>query len=159
MSPTNYVLRTFNAYSKNVASSPDKILQYTNSFLNGPLKENQIITSGATGFTSSHNTSQTAEEVYADFSASVGISGQYGFFSASVQANQASRKLQAATSFNFAFAAEVGQGSTGFNHSASYREIAACLENGFTEALNGIETLQDAANFTEEYGTHIILPD
>lgn len=158
LKPADFILQTYNAYSSNIASAPNQILNYLSNYLISPLSDKQTITQQISQqFTSSYSAQRNFEEVQAEFAASVGISGSYGFYSGSVQANYSRKTSQSSTSFNSGFSASVNCGTCSFYQPGSLKEIAKCLQPALLDALNGISNFQQAQDFTSTYGTHLIL--
>jgi hypothetical protein len=151
-----YILRTFNALDPEVAANPDSLLSRTSDFLKSPLTSHQISRGGTSRFYTTAATENSEEEVLTTLAATAGLSGSYGFFSASVNASAKSTKVQTATSFNFSFAGHLFVQNRSFIRPTSYPEILSCMTDNFRNALESIKTFSDAENFTETYGTHVI---
>ncbi|MES2206704.1 MAG: MAC/perforin domain-containing protein [Pseudomonadota bacterium] len=156
--PMDFILQSYNAYNPKIAEAPNQILNYLSNYLVTPLNEKQINQQTISQqFDSSCNTQSTFEETQTEFAASVGISGSYGFYSGSMQANYSKQTCQSSTTFNFGFNASVDCGTCSFFQPSSMSAIRACLQPTLLDELNSISTIQQAQEFTSTYGTHLIL--
>ncbi|MES3023654.1 MAG: MAC/perforin domain-containing protein [Pseudomonadota bacterium] len=155
--PSDYILQSFNAFQDEIAQSPEKVLDYTNDVLRAPLTADQLQSLSENSFRGEGSSFSSAEETSRDFAAKVGISGSYGFFSASAQASYETKQIQTATSYNYGYNATLTMGATSFAQASNVQAIRQCLSTEMVSALDAISSVAAASDFTATYGTHLIL--
>lgn len=91
-------------------------------------------------------------ELRRDFSASVGISGHYGLYSADVNADYSTQYMQKSTSFNSRYKASIEYGNAIYHGTDPLNDLDTNLVN----ELRAISSHTEAKNFVDKYGTHLI---
>lgn len=155
--PSDLILQSFNAFNSKIAGAPNNIFGYLNNYRIGQLAPADLnFVTNQQQFRTTRNEYKNSEETKTGFAASVGLTGSYGFFSGSVQASHSRESYASYTGYNFGFNAFVNPGSLSFYRPNGVAAIKAYLVPELLTALNGIGNLQQAADFTERYGTHLI---
>jgi hypothetical protein len=155
--PTDFILQSFNAFSPAIAGTPDQILNNLSNYV-GTIPTNMITTqTSEQKFSGTFQENSSAEQTQTDFAFSVGISGSYGFYSGSVQANASSKTDRSATSYHCGFQSVVNCGTVYFNQGGNVDQIRNCLQPGLLAALDSIHDNSSAAAFVDQFGTHLVL--
>lgn len=147
------ILQSFNAFNPKIALSPDQTLNNLEDFRNDKWSEDLTTKSPLGTYTCHFLESKSAESEAVNYSRSVGIEGNYGLFSASVQYNSSSKATRSSTSYYSSTNCMISQGT---RHLKNNIQILDLLKDELVNALNGIKTLNDAEAFTKKYGTHVI---
>ncbi|MES2041952.1 MAG: MAC/perforin domain-containing protein [Pseudomonadota bacterium] len=156
--PASFILQSYNVFNNNIAQSPNNILNFLQDYRGKVIDPAQITEqTSQQEFSSQTDKSNSSVETKSSFAVSVGIEGSYSFFSGSVQANYNKETYQSSTAFNFGFGATLRCGSVYFNHSSDVEVIKSYLTSDLLKDLQGINSLASAANFTNHYGTHLVL--
>lgn len=156
--PVDFVLQSFSVFNPAIARNPNLLLSHLSNYLEAPLTDNDINSQTVSQtFLSHYSSLESSQSSYTEFAASVGITGSYGFYSGSVKASVDSKTYQASTVFNSSYNATINCGTVTFNKPSDVHAIRACLTAEFCTALDGIQSLNDAKNFTETFGTHLVL--
>jgi hypothetical protein len=156
--PVNFVLQSFNIFNPIIAQNPNLLLNNLSNYLEAPLTDNQINSQTVSQTFLSHYTQlESSQSSYTEFAASVGISGSYGFYSGSVKASSDSKTYEVSTTFNSSYNATINFGTVAFNEPSNTQAIRACLKAQLCADLDAINSLSDAQNFTNTYGTHLVL--
>lgn len=155
--PIDFILRSFNALDPNAVQDLRKFFNHTSICLKKPLKADQVFSSSAAKtFHKDYSKSTSTHNSYQKTAESAGITGSYGFFSASCQVDHSHETFRSSTTFNSNLNTESSHGAMSFNKPNDYKSIVELLDGDMIAHLNHIKSLQDAENFTKQYGTHLI---
>lgn len=154
---TQYILQAFNALDERVALAPEHIIDTLMDWRSKAIDPSLInIQTQEQDFDSDISESNSYDSTQQHFAASVGLSGKYGFYSASVKASFETSSSLTTTNYNFGFRAVVDRGTVGFNRATDVDTIRQYLLPALCQRLDAIATSADAAAFTAQYGTHIV---
>jgi hypothetical protein len=156
--PADFLLKCFNALSPEVAAHPDKILEHLNDYRLAPLGTADIADSSKAGtFSKAYSNQQSTQSAYAQSAMSFGLSGSYGPYSGSCQANKENERESASDTINGTLTAIADYGTLVFKRSENPVTIAEHLDPVLLHALNAIDSAAAAEAFTRIYGTHLVL--
>ena len=156
--PSDFLLRSFNAFDENIALDPTQIVNNLNNYLRRPLTDKEInMQTMAQTFQSSFYESYSSNDTQSNFAASVGLKGKYGCFSASMSVSVSKTSYQSSTAYNCGFDAVLNSGACYFSQKDSNEHILNCLKEELSSDLKEIASIADAEAFTDKYGTHIVL--
>ena len=156
--PIDFLLKCFNALSPDVAAHPAKILDYLSDYRLAPLTTTDIADSSKAGtFSETYHNQQSTQSAYSQSAMAFGLSGSYGPYSGSCQANKESERESASDVINGTLAAIADYGTLAFKRSEDPVAIAAHLDPVLLHALNAIDSMAAAEAFTRIYGTHLVL--
>ncbi len=158
---SEFILQSFNLLDTNVASDLSQIVNNLKDIRVNPLPpdyyENFITEQTSDQMnTVTFSVCKTHQESFTDIAASFGVSGSFGFYSGSVQSSLNKQQSTSATSFTSSAVGVINTGTTYYNQKGG-DSIFSLLVPGVKSTLQNIQTVDDAKNFVEKYGTHIAL--
>lgn len=156
--PIDFLLKCFNALSPEVAANPANILDYLSDYRLAPLTAADTNDSSkASTFSKEYSNRESTQSAYAQSAISFGLSGSYGPYSGSCQANKEGERESSSEQINGSLTAIADYGTLTFKRSEDPAALAAHLAPELLHALNAIDSLAAAEAFTKVYGTHLVL--
>lgn len=153
VSPKDTLLQTYNVLT---LKDPNDILDFLINPLAEPLPDSMV--NDGTGIKvvkADYQQAQSLDSVRQQFASSVGLSADFAAFNASFQSNFKTDTLRTVTNFDASCHMNIDFGSTSINFN-DHNQILGLMNDSFKDQLANINSLSDAANFVESYGTHLV---
>lgn len=158
--PKDYILQSFNALDKTLASDPRTI---TDRLIDIRANRNSSHNDSLFTQTSSDRADKklTRCESYADLvsktACTYGLSGSYAGYSASVEVSNSKVTKETSSKIYYLYSVEVAKGTASFSAGANTDAIRSGLCKEVLESLEKVDGWAGAQDFSNKYGTHIIL--
>jgi hypothetical protein len=152
--PQDKLLQSFNIFT---VDRPNELLMNLIPCIeNGKTIPSTYISSstGAQSFKSQYLEQSSSRETKREFSASVGIEGSYGVFSASMQMDYSKSEATSTTAFYSCYRAKLSIGTLSFK--ADKADTRNLLNPALIKQLDGINSMAKAHDFIETWGTHLV---
>jgi len=145
-----------------VAENPNTILNNLNDFRKDKVAGTYIRNASAQSesnnlkftFEKDYHNQQSSQSAYAESAQSFGLSGSFGPYSGSCQANHKQERESASEEINGILTAYADSGTVAFK--GDHNKIRQSLDTGVLEKLDNINSFESAEAFTKEYGTHLV---
>jgi hypothetical protein len=153
--PSDFLLHSFNGFT---ITEPDEIY----GSLIDCLQDDSALSSGnvhtqtiAQTFEGKYVSETSAQSIQTKFTLSTGVDAAYAEFSGSIQTEFSQDEYVRSTAFNSNYQATINLGTCSYQ----YRDptaILALMKPDFVSELNAIADFTGAAQFTDNWGTHLV---
>ena len=150
--PQDNIFRSFNVLNPEIS---ENLISTLRTIRQGDMSEHITIANDAGGFQWDFQEQSSSMESMETFSASVGIKGSYGVFSASAKWSTETAQTSSFTALHSTYVAELHLGTISLNI-LTREEMVALLPSEMIRRLNAISSLADARAFTNTFGTHLV---
>lgn len=150
--PKDQLLKSYNIFK---LQKPDRLLRDLKPCLNKDIPTKHVsLSNDAQGFNGQYIEQSSVRETKQELSASVGIEGKYGVYSASVQVDYSKSEATSSTSFFSCYVAKLDIGT--LTYSASTETTLGLLDPEMVTQLHAINSMAKAKAFTDTWGTHLV---
>jgi hypothetical protein len=150
--PHDNIFRSFNALNPKVF---DDLLSNLRGVVRGDISEHITISDDSNRFYSNYQEHSSSRESKQEFSTSVGLEGKYGVFSASANFDYTRVEASSFTALYSTYMAQLNLGTISLNAMSSAQKLAL-LQPEMVKQLNAINSLANARDFTNTWGTHLV---
>ncbi|WP_259068144.1 MAC/perforin domain-containing protein [Mucilaginibacter sp. X4EP1] len=150
--PQDNIFRSFNVLNPAIS---ENLMSNLTTVRRGDMSEYITIADDTGDFDSDFQEHSSSIESMETFSASVGIKGSYGVFSASANWNTETTETSSFTALHSTYVAVVPMGIISLN-ALTREEKLEQLHPRMVSELKAISSLADAQAFTEKWGTHLV---
>lgn len=150
--PQDNIFRSFNVLNPTIS---ENLMSNLTTVRRGDMSEYITIADDSGEFDWNFQEQSSSMESMETFSASVGIKGSYGVFSASANWNTETTETSSFTALHSTYVAVVHMGTISL-HVLTREEKLALLRPEMVSQLKAISSLADAQAFTNTWGTHLV---